>query len=83
VAIEGAPKTWAHLVNPSAMAEMTVAEAESQLCPYGLSGECRYGEQACVYVHGEMCDMCGKAVLHPTHKEQRSCHQYVRARMRL
>ncbi len=36
----------------------------------------RYGEQ-CGYIHGEMCDMCGKAVLHPTHVEQRSCHAYV------
>ncbi len=34
-------KSWAHVVNPAAMAEMTIAEAESQLCPFGTVGECR------------------------------------------
>ena len=72
-----APKTWAHVVNAEAMAQMTIAEASAQLCPFGVVGECRYGDM-CAYVHGEICDLCQKAALHPTHQEQRRQHQYVR-----
>jgi len=70
-------KGWAHIVNPDAMDSMTVAEAESQLCPFGQSGECRFGGEACAYVHGQLCEMCGRYILHPTHQEQRSCHEYT------
>ncbi|XP_054608566.1 probable E3 ubiquitin-protein ligase makorin-1 [Dunckerocampus dactyliophorus] len=44
-----------------------------QLCPYAAVGECRYGLN-CVYLHGDVCDMCGLQVLHPTDKDQRSEH---------
>ena len=70
------PKTWAHIVNPLAMSEMSVADAESQLCPFGSMGECRYGDR-CAYVHGDICEFCGKAVLHPTHRDQRKSHEKV------
>ena len=72
-----AAKSWAHVVNPVAMAEMTAAEAEALLCPFGVNGECRYGEGGCSYVHGEVCELCGKAALHPTHQEQRRQHEFV------
>ncbi|KAI4803184.1 hypothetical protein KUCAC02_006740 [Chaenocephalus aceratus] len=44
-----------------------------QLCPYAAVGECRYGIN-CAYLHGDVCDMCGLQVLHPTDNGQRSDH---------
>ncbi|XP_028306767.1 putative E3 ubiquitin-protein ligase makorin-1 [Gouania willdenowi] len=44
-----------------------------QLCPYAAVGECRYGIN-CAYLHGDVCDMCGLQVLHPTDNSQRSQH---------
>ena len=71
------PKSWAHVVNPVAMAEITASEAEAELCPFGVNGECRYGDGGCSYVHGDVCELCGKAALHPTHQEQRRQHEFV------
>ncbi|KAL8222404.1 UNVERIFIED_CONTAM: E3 ubiquitin-protein ligase makorin-1 [Gekko kuhli] len=48
-------------------------EMKKQLCPYAAVGECRYGEN-CVYLHGDVCDMCGLQVLHPADAAQRSLH---------
>ncbi|XP_049617410.1 probable E3 ubiquitin-protein ligase makorin-1 isoform X1 [Syngnathus scovelli] len=48
-------------------------ELRKQLCPYAAVGECRYGLN-CVYLHGDVCDMCGLQVLHPTDNNQRSDH---------
>eukprot|EP00062_Callorhinchus_milii_P013341 gi/632961351/ref/XP_007896709.1/ PREDICTED: E3 ubiquitin-protein ligase makorin-1 isoform X2 [Callorhinchus milii] len=48
-------------------------DTKKQLCPYATLGECRYGVN-CVYLHGDMCDMCGLQVLHPTDASQRSDH---------
>ena len=55
----------------------SIADAESQLCPFSLVGECRYGEH-CAYVHGLVCDLCGTPSLHPNHEKQRKRHQEVR-----
>ncbi|CAN0103772.1 probable E3 ubiquitin-protein ligase makorin-1 isoform X1 [Lethenteron reissneri] len=49
------------------------AGASQQLCPYAAVGECRYGDH-CVYLHGDVCDMCGLQVLHPSDSEQRTQH---------
>ncbi|XP_069714902.1 E3 ubiquitin-protein ligase makorin-1 [Phaenicophaeus curvirostris] len=46
---------------------------KKELCPYAAVGECRYGEN-CVYIHGDVCDMCGLQVLHPIDAAQRSEH---------
>ena len=54
----------------------SIADAESQLCPFSLVGECRYGEH-CAYVHGLVCDLCGTPSLHPNHEKQRRRHQEV------
>jgi len=67
-------KSWAQVVNSEAMAEITIEEAESQLCPFSLMEECRYGEN-CAYVHGLLCDMCMQPILHPSHEAQRRHHQ--------
>lgn len=48
-------------------------ELRKQLCPYAAVGECRYGLN-CAYLHGDVCDMCGLQVLHPTDNAQRSEH---------
>ncbi|XP_030209063.1 putative E3 ubiquitin-protein ligase makorin-1 isoform X2 [Gadus morhua] len=48
-------------------------ERRKQLCPYAAAGECRYGVN-CAYLHGDVCDMCGLQVLHPTDNAQRSDH---------
>uniref|UniRef100_A0A3P8WFB9 RING-type E3 ubiquitin transferase n=1 Tax=Cynoglossus semilaevis TaxID=244447 RepID=A0A3P8WFB9_CYNSE len=48
-------------------------ELKKQLCPYAAVGECRYGVN-CAYLHGDVCDMCGLQVLHPTDNGQRSEH---------
>lgn len=51
-------------------------ELRKQLCPYAAVGECRYGLN-CAYLHGDVCDMCGLQVLHPTDNNQRSEHTKV------
>lgn len=71
---DSTPKSWAQIVNPNAMADLTVEEAESQLCPFYLMGECRYGDQ-CAYIHGLSCEFCDQHMLHPTHEAQRRSHQ--------
>ncbi|XP_034529283.1 probable E3 ubiquitin-protein ligase makorin-1 [Notolabrus celidotus] len=48
-------------------------ELRKTLCPYAAVGECRYGIN-CAYLHGDVCDMCGLQVLHPTDNAQRSDH---------
>lgn len=47
------------------------------LCPYLAKGVCPY-ESECEYIHGDICEMCGYAVLHPTDKTQREEHTKVR-----
>lgn len=51
-------------------------DLRKQLCPYAAVGECRYGIN-CAYLHGDVCDMCGLQVLHPTDNNQRSEHTKV------
>ncbi|XP_068163666.1 probable E3 ubiquitin-protein ligase makorin-1 [Antennarius striatus] len=48
-------------------------ELRKQVCFYAAVGECRNGIN-CPYLHGEVCDMCGHPVLHPTDISQRSEH---------
>jgi len=73
----GGQRSWAEVVNPGGGTylgcEVSVSEAESQLCPFWRVGECRYGA-GCVYIHGETCDYCGQASLHPHNSEQRRKH---------
>lgn len=49
---------------------------ENELCPYLAHGACPNMEQCC-YVHGDVCEMCGLNVLHPTDVEQRQKHEMV------
>ncbi|XP_040853933.1 probable E3 ubiquitin-protein ligase makorin-3 [Ochotona curzoniae] len=45
-----------------------------QLCPHAARGECFRGE-SCMYLHGEICDMCGLQALHPMDAAQRADHR--------
>ncbi len=69
-------KTWAQVVNIEGQAEITIEEAQSQLCPFSIMDVCRYGEN-CAYTHGLMCDMCDQPILHPDHEAQRNHHKKV------
>jgi len=69
-------RSWAQVVNSNIVKQgnnLSVADAESQLCPYYRVGECRYGD-ICMYIHGNSCDYCGQNVLHPNHENQRKAH---------
>jgi len=69
-------RSWAQVVNSNIVKQgnnLSVADAESQLCPYFRVGECRYGD-ICMYIHGNSCDYCGQNVLHPNHENQRKAH---------
>ncbi|XP_006902795.1 PREDICTED: probable E3 ubiquitin-protein ligase makorin-2 [Elephantulus edwardii] len=50
--------------------------SEQQLCPYAAAGECHFGD-TCVYLHGELCEICRLQVLHPFDSEQRKAHEKV------
>jgi len=70
------PRSWAQVVNTGLTypgCELSSSQAESLLCPFYKVGECRYGV-GCAYIHGETCDYCGQASLHPTHLDQRRSH---------
>ncbi|NWR06563.1 MKRN2 ligase, partial [Paradoxornis webbianus] len=47
-----------------------------QLCPYAAAGACHFGER-CLYLHGDLCEICGLQVLHPFDQEQRKAHEMM------
>ncbi|XP_054136951.1 E3 ubiquitin-protein ligase makorin-2 [Melozone crissalis] len=47
-----------------------------QLCPYAAAGACHFGER-CLYLHGQLCEICGLQVLHPFDPEQRKAHEMM------
>lgn len=69
-----AGKTWAQVVNSSA--GNGIPSPFTSLCPYAQAGDCPYAED-CTYVHGDTCEFCGNACLHPTNEEQRKSHTDV------
>ncbi|GFS07221.1 E3 ubiquitin-protein ligase makorin-1 [Elysia marginata] len=46
---------------------------DTPLCPYYAAGCC--DKDDCVYVHGDVCDGCGLAQLHPLNQGQRRQHR--------
>nr|KAF6399364.1 makorin ring finger protein 3 [Molossus molossus] len=65
---------------PEAFLQSSVTEREHmavgmgrQLCRDAAMGQCFRGE-SCAYLHGEICDMCGRQVLHPVDAAQRADH---------
>jgi len=73
------PKSYAEVLNPMAGKKILSSQLhlspsnKKKLCPFQEAGECKYGSQ-CVYIHGDTCDLCGHACLHPQDKEQRKKH---------
>ena len=50
------------------------------LCPYAVTsidGICPYPEGSCVYTHGQICDLCGRACLDPSDVDQQNKHRDV------
>ncbi|XP_060584226.1 probable E3 ubiquitin-protein ligase makorin-1, partial [Ruditapes philippinarum] len=73
------PSSYASAASDSASNEaLTIDEAEqipSQLlCPFSANKECRYGED-CQYIHGNICELCGLAVLLPGDSKQNEEHR--------
>ncbi|KAK9889281.1 hypothetical protein WA026_004560 [Henosepilachna vigintioctopunctata] len=67
-------KSYAQAVNPLDSADY-IQYSEQRLCPYVTKdGCCRYPPGECSNLHGELCDMCGKAVMHPFNEELRKKH---------
>jgi hypothetical protein len=74
------PKSYAEVLNPMAgkrisspQPNLSSPSNKKKLCPFQEAGECKYGSH-CVYLHGDTCDLCGHASLHPQDKEQRKKH---------
>ncbi|KAF4529899.1 hypothetical protein B566_EDAN015045, partial [Ephemera danica] len=70
------PKSYAEVVNTSAGnngVEWSPPGQLGVLCPYSEAGECKLGDE-CTYLHGLLCELCGKACLHPLDKEQHKQH---------
>ncbi|KAJ8926835.1 hypothetical protein NQ314_020685 [Rhamnusium bicolor] len=70
--IAAKPRSYAEALSPDAIAEKN---ANRKLCPYvNKDGICR-NLTDCTYLHGEMCDMCERLILHPYNEEQRKRHR--------
>ncbi|XP_041349908.1 probable E3 ubiquitin-protein ligase makorin-1 [Gigantopelta aegis] len=74
------PETYAKAALVGTPIENTTDVDESQsgganplLCPFAANGECWYGEN-CEYIHGDVCDLCGLAILDPNDPAQREQH---------
>ncbi|XP_067000780.1 probable E3 ubiquitin-protein ligase makorin-1 [Anabrus simplex] len=48
-------------------------KTENKLCPQLQNGKCENGAD-CPYLHGDTCELCGQACLHPHDVEQRKKH---------
>jgi len=74
---ESVERSWAQVVNPKGgtrdECQVSLSDAESQLCPFYLVGECRYGS-GCAYIHGDTCQYCAQPALHPHSQTQRKTH---------
>lgn len=64
------PVSYAQAVNPSGQASSPSLEP---LCPYAeATGICR--SSTCTYLHGDICEFCSRAALHPHNEELRKKH---------
>ncbi|XP_067128869.1 E3 ubiquitin-protein ligase makorin-2-like isoform X2 [Centruroides vittatus] len=70
-------KSYAETVKPkspeSGNSESPPSHSEQLLCPFAMGEVCPYGDQ-CSYLHGDICELCGKPCLHPLDEEQRKQH---------
>lgn len=64
------PVSYAQAVNPSGQASSLSVEP---LCPYAIAtGICK--KRNCTYLHGDICELCNRAALHPHNKDLRKKH---------
>ncbi|XP_012282222.1 probable E3 ubiquitin-protein ligase makorin-1 isoform X2 [Orussus abietinus] len=65
--------SYAQAVNPTGQSSNLASEP---LCPYAeASGICK--KPNCTYLHGDICELCGRAALHPHNEEHRKKHTNV------
>ncbi|XP_034948500.1 probable E3 ubiquitin-protein ligase makorin-1 [Chelonus insularis] len=70
IIVEKCPKSYARAVNSSGRC---VNSSSEPLCPYAeATGICT--KLKCPYLHGDICELCGRAALHPYNEEQRQQH---------
>ncbi|XP_024875541.1 probable E3 ubiquitin-protein ligase makorin-1 isoform X2 [Temnothorax curvispinosus] len=63
------PVSYAQAVNPAGQA----SSPSDPLCPYAeATGICRNSN--CTYLHGDICELCSRAALHPHNEELRKKH---------
>lgn len=68
------PTSYAAAVNPTGTSKNF--SGSKTLCPYASKdGFCKFPPGECPYVHGEICDLCDSAALHPADEEQRKKHR--------
>ncbi|XP_044764685.1 probable E3 ubiquitin-protein ligase makorin-1 isoform X2 [Coccinella septempunctata] len=60
--------------NSNSIDDENQASSLSSLSDDASKNSPRYPPGECSNLHGEMCDMCGKAVMHPYNEEQRKKH---------
>lgn len=71
------PKSYAEVLNPLNK-EDEEDNSKRKLCSYAEGdGYCKYPPGECQYLHGDICDLCGRAALHPYNEEQRKKHTQV------
>ncbi|XP_076175681.1 putative E3 ubiquitin-protein ligase makorin-1 isoform X2 [Ptiloglossa arizonensis] len=67
------PISYAQALNPSAQTSSLSLEP---LCPYAVTtGICK--KRNCTYLHGDICELCNCAALHPYNEELRKKHTYA------
>lgn len=52
-------------------------DKDSLLCPFAANDTCQYEQGDCMYLHGDICDLCQRAILHPLNPEQQTAHREV------
>jgi hypothetical protein len=60
------------------LSPLVVYNSSAPLCPYAshnIDGICPYSEGQCHYLHGDICDLCGRPCLHPNDVEQQKQHR--------
>ncbi|XP_065581232.1 probable E3 ubiquitin-protein ligase makorin-1 [Artemia franciscana] len=73
------PKTYARILSDNAAVSSEPLRNEFEfpdeenLCPFMLMGSCRY-ENDCVYIHGEICDLCGIPCILPGNEQHKNKH---------
>ncbi|XP_049818570.1 probable E3 ubiquitin-protein ligase makorin-1 isoform X2 [Aethina tumida] len=65
-------RSYAQALHPEML---TDKESNAKMCPYvNKDGICR-NIANCTYLHGEVCDMCERMVLHPFNEDMRKKHR--------